>query len=240
MKHKPFQFSRRSLFFVSLVFYNPFSLLYLLLLSGLLIALLFFLLFSSTVISSFQRIGINPFLAYFLFWLALFGSQINIPLKRVKDYGSFDSLSFFGMHYVFPRLKETVISINLGGALVPLFIDLFLIYKIFVDYSLLVFPLFLAVFFVSVISYYFSRVVEGIGIQVPFFIPPLAAVLVSLPFPHSAILAYVSGTLGTLIGADIMNLPRISKLNSSFVSIGGAGTFDGIFLTGVFAVLLVP
>jgi uncharacterized membrane protein len=50
--------------------------------------------------------------------------------------------------------------------------------------------------------------------------------------------AYVAGTLGTLIGADLLNLHKIKHLNAPVVSIGGAGTFDGIFLTGILAVLL--
>ncbi|MGD0979199.1 MAG: DUF1614 domain-containing protein [Candidatus Bathyarchaeia archaeon] len=51
-------------------------------------------------------------------------------------------------------------------------------------------------------------------------------------------IAYVSGVLGTLIGADLSNLNRIPKLGAPVASIGGAGTFDGIFLTGIIAVLL--
>ena len=53
-----------------------------------------------------------------------------------------------------------------------------------------------------------------------------------------AAVAYVSGSLGTLIGADLLNLGRIQGLGAPVMSIGGAGTFDGIFLTGVVAVLL--
>ena len=51
-------------------------------------------------------------------------------------------------------------------------------------------------------------------------------------------LAYISGTLGVLIGADLMRLRDVRKLATPFASIGGAGTFDGIFLTGIIAVLL--
>jgi len=35
-----------------------------------------------------------------------------------------------------------------------------------------------------------------------------------------------------------MNLGRIQGLGAPIVSIGGAGTFDGIFLSGIIAVLL--
>jgi uncharacterized membrane protein len=45
--------------------------------------------------------------------------------------------------------------------------------------------------------------------------------------------------LGTLIGADITNLHRIPRLGAKIASIGGAGTFDGVFLSGILAVLLV-
>jgi uncharacterized membrane protein len=51
-------------------------------------------------------------------------------------------------------------------------------------------------------------------------------------------LAYTAGTLGTLIGGDLLNLRKIRGLGAPVVSIGGAGTFDGIFLTGIIAVLL--
>ena len=44
--------------------------------------------------------------------------------------------------------------------------------------------------------------------------------------------------MGTLIGADLLNLDKISGLGAPVASIGGAGTFDGIFLTGILAVLL--
>jgi uncharacterized membrane protein len=50
--------------------------------------------------------------------------------------------------------------------------------------------------------------------------------------------AYVAGTIGTLVGADLLNLRRVQDLGAPVVSIGGAGTFDGIFVTGILAVLL--
>ncbi len=52
-------------------------------------------------------------------------------------------------------------------------------------------------------------------------------------------IAYVSGTLGTLIGADLLNLGKLSQLRVGSASIGGAGTWDGVFLTGILAVFLL-
>jgi uncharacterized membrane protein len=54
----------------------------------------------------------------------------------------------------------------------------------------------------------------------------------------AAVLAYVSGSLGTLIGADLLNLDKVPGLGAPVASIGGAGTFDAIFLTGILAVLI--
>ena len=53
-------------------------------------------------------------------------------------------------------------------------------------------------------------------------------------------LAYIAGSLGTLIGADLLNLDKVQGLGAPVASIGGAGTFDGVFLSGILAVLLTP
>jgi uncharacterized membrane protein len=57
-------------------------------------------------------------------------------------------------------------------------------------------------------------------------------------YPWIQVIAYMGGVLGTLIGADLNNLGRVADLGAPVVSIGGAGTFDGVFLTGILAVLL--
>jgi uncharacterized membrane protein len=41
-----------------------------------------------------------------------------------------------------------------------------------------------------------------------------------------------------LIGADLMHLGAVEGLGAAVASIGGAGTFDGVFLAGIAAVLL--
>jgi uncharacterized membrane protein len=82
--------------------------------------------------------------------------------------------------------------------------------------------------------------VEGIGIAVPILAPPLISLFTAyiIAPEHAAPLAYIAGTLGTLIGADILNLYDLEDLQAPVVSIGGAGTSDGIFLTGIIAVIL--
>jgi uncharacterized membrane protein len=65
-----------------------------------------------------------------------------------------------------------------------------------------------------------------------------AAVAILLSRSYAVPLAYISGSLGTLIGADLLNLDKLQGLGAPIASIGGAGTFDGIFLTGIVAVLV--
>jgi uncharacterized membrane protein len=74
----------------------------------------------------------------------------------------------------------------------------------------------------------------------PIFVPAIASALVAmlLSFRRAAPLAYIGGSLGALVGADLLNLDRVQGLSAPVVSIGGAGTFDGVFLTGILAVLL--
>ena len=85
-----------------------------------------------------------------------------------------------------------------------------------------------------------ARPIKGVGIATPVFIPPFAAAVTAfiLSPAHPLTIAYVTGVLGTLIGADLLNLRKIPKLGAPVASIGGAGTFDGVFLTGIIAVLI--
>jgi len=100
----------------------------------------------------------------------------------------------------------------------------------------------IAVAIVALIVNHLARPVRGVGISVPIFVPPIAAALVAmaLAWRKAPPLAYIAGCLGTLIGADIMNLGHLGGLGAPVASIGGAGTFDGVFLTGIIAVLLPP
>jgi uncharacterized membrane protein len=78
------------------------------------------------------------------------------------------------------------------------------------------------------------------GIGMPILFAPLTAagVAVALAGDSAAPLAYIGGTLGVLVGADLLRFKDIRKLGAPFASIGGAGSFDGIFISGLLAVLL--
>jgi len=93
---------------------------------------------------------------------------------------------------------------------------------------------------VAVIARAISRPILDIGIGMPTLIAPIAAALIAtmLDPEQRAPLAYIGGTLGVLIGADLLRLNDIFKLGSPFAAIGGAGTFEGVYVTGLLAVLL--
>ncbi len=125
----------------------------------------------------------------------------------------------------------------MGGALIPTVVSIYLLAKapfMTVLYNLI------GVAVVAAITRLIARPVKRVGIVTPAFVPPIAAAFVAVILaPGSALtVAYVSGVLGTLIGADLLNLPRIPKLGAPVASIGGAGTFDGVFLSGIIAVIL--
>lgn len=143
----------------------------------------------------------------------------------------------FGMTYVVPVAVEwpgTVIAVNIGGAVIPGLLSLYLLAKNRLWGRGLV-----AIACVAVVSHLLARPVPGAGIALPVFVPPLAACVVALALSrrYAAPLAFIGGSLGTLIGADLLNLDKVQGLGAPVVSIGGAGTFDGVFLSGILAVL---
>jgi uncharacterized membrane protein len=73
----------------------------------------------------------------------------------------------------------------------------------------------------------------------PVFIAPLVEVLTALVLEpaNAAPLAFSRGVVGVLLDADILHLADTRAMGVRVASIGGADTFDGIFLTGIIAVL---
>ncbi len=192
---------------------------------------------------AFEKVGVPPEALFSLLVVSWFGSWVNIPLARLRHAAPAPEVEtlvvrFFGQRYVVPRMRrpqETVVAINLGGAVVPTVLSFYLLSQAQRPLAVLV-----ATAIVSLVTHGFARPLRGVGIAVPIFIPPLTSALAALFLvPQQAPLAaYVAGTLGTLIGADLMNLHKVGRLGAPVVSIGGAGTFDGVFLTGIIAVLL--
>lgn len=186
------------------------------------------------------KLGLSPDSALLLLISTLLGSLINIRLFTMNS--SFEELpeNFLTLRSLFnpmPVIKgKIIIALNVGGALIPVCFSIYLI-SIYSVSPLHFIP---AIFVVTAISYFFSRPIKGLGIGIPIFIAPVTAALTAIIiYPtHSAPLAYICGTLGVLIGADLFRLKDIKHIGAPYASIGGAGTFDGIFFTGIIAVLL--
>ncbi len=186
------------------------------------------------------RLGISPGTAMFLLFASLLGSYVNLPIAHLPDETVVMSqhVDFFGVEYILPEEVDwpgTIIAINLGGAVIPILLSLYLLVK-----NQVWLPSLVATAVVSAVCFAVARPVPGAGITIPVFIPPIAACAVSciVAWRNAPAVAYISGSLGTLIGADLMNLGAIRGLGTPVASIGGAGTFDGIFVTGIGAVVL--
>lgn len=175
--------------------------------------------------------------------MALLGSYVDIPvwrLKNVRPTVVVREVRAFWITYRIPQyaLTEvtTTIALNVGGAIVPLMVTAILLN----GHPDIWLGALVATALTAVAVHAVAKYVAGVGIVAPTILPPVAAVLFSLPFGmgYLPVTAYVAGTLGTLVGADLLNLGKISQGGTHVASIGGAGKFDGIFLTGIVAVLI--
>jgi len=173
--------------------------------------------------------------------VGLAGRQLfEYPVARLpgEQIVSGREVWYFGMHYVIPEVISrpgTVIAVNAGGAVIPGLLSICLYVRNRLWISAII-----ATVAVAGVCHWLARPVPGLGIAFLVFVPPLSAAAIALLLSRrqAAPLAYISGSLGTLIGADLLNLDRVQGLGAPVASIGGAGTFDGIFMTGILAVLI--
>lgn len=234
--------------------YNPVSLFYLVFLGFVTLFMLPYLIFAGALVG--RALSIPSYLVFIIFLLSLFGSQINIKLKETKSLQpsiTYRTVNFFGIQWRVPEVgygnKKMVVAINLGGAIIPLLLSLYIIFysvpALEQNLTLAYLKILVAFIIVTFVVYHFARPIKGLGIAIPSFIPPLTAALTSAVLfslvaeTNPFIIAYVAGTLGTLVGADLLNLNKIPKLGAPMVSIGGAGVFDGVYITGVMAIFLL-
>ena len=219
--------------------YLPLPLPYFSLLAGILLVLVLFIELRAFRYA-YQRIGLGSRGSFLVLLGSLIGSYFNIPIVELpaRHILARGEVQFFGMIYMVPVAVEwpgTLIAINVGGAVIPILVS---------AYLLVTRDLWLrgaiAIVCVTVVSHVLAYPVPGLGIAMPVIVPPIAAAVVALLLSRSeaAPLAYIGGSLGALIGADLLNLGKVQSLGAPIASIGGAGTFDGVFLTGILAVLL--
>jgi uncharacterized membrane protein len=237
------------------------------------IPFIFAFLYFNLVQTAFQSLGLSPAGALFFLIASLVGSMINIPLNRqditIEDPRNQQLNPMMRrlmpyLHYYPPMVTEQVVAVNIGGAVVPIIFSIYLL----LQPNTHVVQAILATVLVAIIAKLLARPVPGVGITMPaFLIPIIAAGLAFILLGGTrgaAPVAYIAGALGTLIGADVLNLPQVLRggllaagprymwpfmppraqpdqavSKPQMLSIGGAGVFDGIFLTAVVAAFLV-
>ena len=137
------------------------------------------------------------------------------------------------------------VGVNLGGAVVPLLLCLYLIWKLRLSWRRLLFGILL----VGVVAYLVTvpDPARGIVSRFPWWLLPVvvaslcSVVLLWGQRRKAAPFAYIIGVCGVLLGADLLHLYTL--LNTAIPAprtavIGGASVFDMVFTTGLLAVLL--
>lgn len=211
------------------LFYLLFSLIIFLLLIPFFVAFLF--LYFAKIGLSF--LDFSPGVVLLIILLLIIGSFFNIPFGK-KSMVQVTERRFLGL------IRRVVwrpqgVSINVGGALIPLFITGYFLSKIPFE------PLIIVTLVVAFFSFLGAQFVREKGIFISMILPVLFSAFFSvLLAPEYAVeVAFSGGVLGVLLGADILYLPWILRKNSGVMSIGGAGIFDGIFLVGLFSAIIV-
>jgi uncharacterized membrane protein len=227
---------------------GPLSVLAIILLIGL-VLLMIPLLVIGVIGAAFTRLGLSWIAALALVLLMLAGSFVNIPFYRIwRDTvraAPLDSVgNVLAAPFAIPPVWETVISVNLGGGILPVCTAAYMVYQADrVTGATLLIPVALCAALVMVISFVSTHEIAGIGIRVPLIIPALTALLAGVLLAggmglNAAVTALAGGTLGTLLGGNIAHLYRVRDLEVPEVSIGGFGTFGAVFLCCVLPALI--
>ncbi|MGK7370871.1 MAG: DUF1614 domain-containing protein [Candidatus Halalkalibacterium sp. M3_1C_030] len=210
----------------------------------LLILIPFFL--AEVMLSALAKLGLNAQQSVMAAIGIFLGSMVNIPITRFENESRVQSTSsnMFGLErQPFPNMRRsdsTLIAVNLGGCVVPLMIAFYQIVRLSELGAHYMLGCGVVVVANIIMCRFTARPVENMGIAIPALIPALAAALLALLFvPDQApAVAFTAGVLGPLIGADLFHLDAIKSMGTPIASIGGAGTFDGIVLSGILATLL--
>ena len=129
---------------------------------------------------AYTRLGVGARPALLLLFGSLIGSYINIPIAALpaEQLMSGRDVIYFGMHYVVPVVVDwpgTVIAVNVGGALIPGLMSIYLLARNRLWGVGLV-----ATACVTAVCHQLADPVPGIGIALPVLVPALSAAFVAL------------------------------------------------------------
>lgn len=202
---------------------------------------------ADAMLSALGKLGLSPELSFLLALAMLLGGTINLPVARIesRERVLLAARPLYGLGWTAPHWaivpSQTVVAINVGGCVIPCAIAGYEILRL-AAHGL--WPLLAALLSIGInvtVCHRIARPIPGLGIAMPPIVPAItaAACAVFLDYELAPPIAFVAGVLGPLIGADLLNLREIDRLGTGMASIGGAGTFDGIVLSGLVATLLV-
>ena len=191
------------------------------------IVLLLFWLYIGSLTKVFQQIGFSRGEAGTIILLTLLLGPVTIPIFPYRGWW---------------------VGIDVGGALIPIIVCIYLV----TSRRVMIAEGVIGVIIVAYITYFITRAEQNVGIVADFpwaFAPAIGAGFYGVStfwvtIKKAAPLAYFSGVLGTLIGADVFHLPDIlafpapSTGGLNLLSIGGAQIFDLVYLSGVVAVFV--
>ena len=198
-----------------------------------------------------RRLHLSPEVALLAVMGIFIGSMINVPVYRIKrnEPQVIQTLGPFGPWFApqFQRVRQdTLIAVNVGGCVVPALIALWQVLHLLDQGGWPVTAMLVAAGVNIAVCYRSAQPVSGVGILMPVFASPITAVLATwllMMNPEYAVdrapVAFVAGVAGPIIGADLFHLRDLSRVSVGVLSIGGAGTFDGIVLSSFLAALLV-
>jgi len=208
------------------------------------------LVFLGIIGTAFTRLGLSWIASLALVLLMLAGSFVNIPLFRFRrDMIQAVPLDAEGNELVSSSesrpVWETLVSVNLGGAVIPLLIAAYLVYQAVVVNGIpILVPVALCTVACFVVSFFSAREVQGVGIQISVLIPALTALLAGLLLSGggaglaAAVTAFAGGIFGMLAGGNLAHLPGVRNLDAPEVSIGGNGSFSSVFLCCILPALI--
>ena len=196
-----------------------------------------------------ERLGLSPISASLAIGGIFIGSLFNYPVYEIhKDElqpeVQFGPLGAFVQRSYQRVQARTIVAVNVGGCVIPVALAMLQMMRLAKDGGGAVMVALLVSAISIVVCWRTARPVEGLGILMPGFIPPIVSVLATWLFlfnadpEQRAATAFIAGVAGPVIGADLLNLKKVTTTPVAVMSIGGAGTFDGIVLSGILSALL--
>jgi uncharacterized membrane protein len=208
----------------------------------LLLVLLLPMLFGELMATSLVKLHLSPEATLLLMMAMIVGGLVNIPVKRIahERMVPVHPLAIYGLGGLWPAMRrerrETILvavasrrasrSTNCRGS--------------WRRARRCSWPCSSQALSILRCATFLARPVQGVGILLPGLVPAAVAAILALIFApgEAAPVAYIAGVAGPLIGADLFHLKEIEQSTVGMASIGGAGTFDGIVLSGIVAAYL--